>query len=155
MTEIAKMTREELIAHAEDAGIDIDRRWSRDRLFSVISDAVAPQILTRQVVASDMAKLEGMSDLPQQFVAALDADSFGGKVAAPGSFNLDSAVSIWAEGFASGLDRAWAEFDGPVFRVVVRTKHGQTMAELLDVADTEAGVMAALEIAKAKMSGGE
>ena len=157
---IEEMGKDDLIAYAELHGVEIDKRWNAARIREAIAKAgeavdaapdaievVAPQILTRQVVASDMTKLEGfVEDAPEApRVAAV----------APGSFNLDSAVSIWAEGFADGIDRAWAEFDGPVFRVSLKTKHGLTVAELLDVEDTEAGVMAALEIAKAKMIGGE
>lgn len=156
---IEEMGKDDLIAYAELHGVEIDKRWNAARIREAITKAgeapaltadaievIAPQILTRQVVASDMTKLDGFTpDAPEApRVAAVASDAF----------NLDGAVSIWAESWANGLDRAWAEFDGPVFRVTVRTKHGQTVAELLDVEDTEAGVMAALEIAKAKMIGG-
>lgn len=135
MDDIESMSKDDLIAYAELHGIEIDKRWSAARI--------------REALAAPSAAMEATdTDLVTFSPPVIEMPPAG-------TFNLDSAVSIWAEGFANQLDRAWAEFHGSVFRVSLKTWHGLTVVDIEGVDDSEASIMAALDKAREMMIAGD
>jgi hypothetical protein len=154
--EIETLSKDGLMDFASVRGIDVDGRWSPARMREAIraalhDDTVSPAGLVAEVVLTDIADIEDGEVVAP--VAPVVAPQPAPRPASINGMNVDAVVWEWAEGFCSGLELAFADFDGGMMTVTIRTLHGETVETVDGVAITPDSVTAALAIIRAKIIG--
>lgn len=128
------MDKDQLAELASVRGVDVDGRWSAQRLREAIRSDMATEAanvsIASEALATDMATFE------EPVVTGIVAN------------DLDSVAWEWAKAFCADLERISATVDDGVMTVVIRTAHGVT-----EETETGASVDEMLAAIKARIMG--